>query len=101
MNTATITPVGSDALRYANGELAFLLSSGVIASTPDHSTAISFWDYDPARRVLAVRYKSATTFYEYVGVPLSVVMEMLFFPSLGEFIAKRIKPTYEMGASYG
>ena len=82
---------------YANGEKAFVRSHR-IASVPNNSTAIRYWSYKPEKQTLTVQYANGDKFYDYEGVPFSAVYAMMLADSLGNFIAKNIKPFYTVEA---
>ena len=82
-------------ITYANNEWAWVQDDN-ISSCTRHSTAISFWVYYPKSGKLAVQYKSSPTFYHYEGVPFSVMFALMSADSLGNFIAKEVKPNYSV-----
>ena len=67
---------------------------GEISCVPD-STAIKWWNWNNG--VLAVQYRSAPhTYYFYQAVPLEEAWNLIMAESVGAFIAKNIKPNYEV-----
>lgn len=95
--TTAITKKTDDCLAYANGEHAFFMYEGsILSSMPKNSTAIKFWYYDLNDKKLVVQYKSSDTFYHYEGVPFQVVFDLMLADSLGQFIAKVVKPNYSV-----
>lgn len=93
----TITKRDTDCLAYSNNEHAFFLANGAyLASSPKNSSAIQFWSYDIGNGNLAVQYKSSPTFYRYEGVPFQVIFDLMLADSLGQFIAKVVKPNYSV-----
>lgn len=100
MNTTTIThdtttQKGIDYIGYANGEIA-MATATAISSCPKYSEAIAYWDYNVADKMLVVRYMSSSRFYYYKEVPYTVIFGLLTADSIGAYIAKEIKPNYEM-----
>lgn len=100
-NQITFTPqvVGVSALRahlnYANNEIAFI-DDNDLSSLCEHSSAISFWNYNLKDKSLTVRYLSSEQFYGYENVPFVAIFSLLSADSLGAFIAKEIKPYYSV-----
>jgi len=92
----TITKTSTDTLTYANGETAYFYEGNILSSITKNSTAIQFWYYDLTTTKLVVQYKSSETFYHYEGVPFQVIFDLLLADSLGQFIAKVVKPNYSV-----
>ena len=61
---------------------------------PVKSSSVTSVGYDAATRVLAVHFKHSTKLYHYQDVPQEVVDAMHASPSIGSFIATRVKPHY-------
>lgn len=61
-------------------------------NTPESSN-ISKFGYDESTRVLAVEFKTGST-YEYFDVPKIVFQQMKAAPSRGQFLAQAIKGSY-------
>jgi hypothetical protein len=98
MSETTLTHINSTVgkgLNYANGEMAWITGDNVRSSCM-YSTAIAYWDYSVVTKNFIVKYKSSEKFYQYEGVPYSVIIEMMFADSIGAFIAKQIKPNYSV-----
>jgi len=57
------------------------------------SSNISRFGYDEGNQILAVEFKSGTT-YEYYDVPESLFDEMKAAQSKGQYLAQRIKGAY-------
>lgn len=98
--TLTVTPMKYQpevlCVDYANGEMAFIDPSGDIRSAPKHSSAVKFWSWREG--TLCVIYQSSDTMYYYEGVPVTLAWELMLAESVGAFIAKRVKPNYEVRA---
>jgi hypothetical protein len=93
----TITKRDTDCLAYSNNEHAFFIIEGAyLASSPKNSSAVQFWSYDIANGTLTVQYKSSPTFYRYESVPFQVIFDLMLADSLGQFIAKVVKPNYSV-----
>ena len=99
-NTLTVTPLTFQpevlCVDYANGEMAFIDPNGDIRSSLTHSSAVKFWKW--SNGTLAVIYQSSDKMYEYEGVPVTLVWEIMLAESVGAFIAKRVKPHYGVRA---
>lgn len=96
-NTLTYkkTKLGNLQVTYTNDEWAFI-TGDYIASNPRHSTAIAWWKYETKTNELVIRYKNSDTFYHYVGVPFATMFALMSADSLGEFIAREIKPNFSV-----
>lgn len=97
MSNTTITKKNTNCLGYANEENAFFIEEGkFLASLPQNSSAINFWTYELKTGELTVQYKSSETFYKYEGVPFQVIFDLMLADSLGQFVAKVVKPNYSV-----
>jgi hypothetical protein len=62
-----------------------------------NSTSIFKWEYEPEFQLLTVNYKSDPwKKYAYAGVGYEVLVGLLTTKSVGSFIAKTVKPNYEL-----
>jgi hypothetical protein len=61
--------------------------------SPVTSSSLAAVGYDPADQVLEVEFTSGSV-YQYIGVPVAVYTELLAAPSLGSYLARRVKPRY-------
>ena len=97
MSNTTITKKNTNCLGYANEENAYFIFEGkYLSSMPENSSAINFWSYELATNQLTVQYKSSPTYYHYEGVPFQVIFDLMLADSLGQFIAKVVKPNYSV-----
>jgi hypothetical protein len=97
-NTATIRKSHTgftSVIEYANNETA-MIGRTAITSYPLHSTAISYWHYNPATNELVVCYTDGDTYYTYEGVLMRTVFAMFTADSLGAFIATEVKPNHKV-----
>lgn len=62
------------------------------------STAIASVEYDEAKRLLHVQYRTGTTVYTYVGVPRAIYDALMRAPSMGAYFAKHIQKQYSLRA---
>lgn len=60
---------------------------------PAQSSNVEATGYDPATQTLRVRFKGGTI-YDYAGVGTDVIDEMNRAPSLGAYLASKIKPNF-------
>lgn len=61
---------------------------------PVKSSSVHSVGYDPATRVLAVHFKGSDKVYHYQNVPQHMADEMHRAESIGNYIAKQIKPHF-------
>lgn len=83
-------------ITYSNGENAYFLTDNLLSSCPNNSSAVGFWCYDLRQKSLTVQYKKSPTYYIYEEVPMGVVFDLMLADSLGQFIAKVVKPNYSV-----
>lgn len=79
-------------------KLNFFMENGECVTVKGYwvvSTNVSFIGYpETGEPLLLVRYKSGKT-YGYLGVPRQKVVSAAHAPSVGEYIARKIKPHYK------
>ncbi len=62
------------------------------------STLISWVDYDPETRRLAVRFRAAPVLYTHLDVPAELYTAFMAAPSKNSFYQQRIAPAYRIDA---
>jgi hypothetical protein len=73
----------------------WLWANGAVSCQVAESTSIKYWSW--GRNLLTVEFvQSPNKYYHYQGVPYSTVVELLNADSVGSFVARQIKPNYEL-----
>jgi hypothetical protein len=76
--------------------VVFLYADGTISCDVTKSTSINYWTWS-ANNVLSVNFvQTPEKYYHYKGVPYSTVVGLLMTKSVGSFVAREIKPNYEL-----
>jgi hypothetical protein len=74
----------------------YLWNTGRISCLVKESTSIKYWAWE--NNSLVVEFvQNPEKSYRYVGVPYSVIVDLLNADSVGSFVARQIKPNYELG----